>query len=300
MRNHRVDPSVAIEVADGQSPTNPRLPKKLTAPVRNVLETSIAPASVKLRSHSVGLIPQPGSVIDMSIRHDQIQPAVVVTIQKRRPKPERLPTCRAKTASACGVLKREISPIEVQGVRVSEKMGEEQIGEPVSITVSDGDSHAGLSEPVFIESDRPRQGAIFKPRHSPESRDERGSHPLDWRTEKKIGLSVVCDVNLRFQISVEVNDRNAKTFPVQPVDAARFRTVDQSSGSVRNEEHIVDSVKQCWRTTGVAVRASFFRAEPGRLVRLIQIIHDIQVEVPVSVEVRKSRARAPLRNGGSG
>ena len=88
----KIGPTVAVEIADGQAAAHDRLPKPSAAAVGNVGQ-AVASSLQQGRSHRLGDA-QPCPIENMSIRLDEVEPAVAVKVLNRDAEAEHRPRGR--------------------------------------------------------------------------------------------------------------------------------------------------------------------------------------------------------------
>ena len=82
-RHEEVEAAVVVEVADGQGPPEPLGAKRGAGAVADVRQAAVGPPEEQLKRHRIRRLGP--EVVHVSVRLDQVEPAVVVGVQKGDP-----------------------------------------------------------------------------------------------------------------------------------------------------------------------------------------------------------------------
>ena len=131
--------AVVVQVADGQSATQlGDLPRRPGA-VRDVEQPAGPVTEEELGGHLEGDVG--AKVIDVAVGLGQVEPAVVVGVERRQPKPRTNRRRRGEAGRGGPVAEDAVAVVVVEGGRLAEEVGHGQVDPAVAVEVAAGHAH---------------------------------------------------------------------------------------------------------------------------------------------------------------
>ena len=213
----------------------------------------------------------------MPVGGHEVEPAVVVGIQERRAEAQPVPA-RGRQADRGRVIGEEaLAQVAEERRGLAVEVGDRQVGPPVAVEVAAGDAHARLVTPTGVGR-HPRNVTDFLEPESPQV------------PEEEVRRAVVGDEEVDPAVVVEVGGHHAQAPAI---------VVDDPASAVTSTNR-PPSLRKTWSgsasSAGVAGEdmSRWVRADPRIRGFPDAVVADIQVEVPVVVQISERRRGRPV------
>ncbi len=143
-------------------------------------------------------------VVDVPIRHGQVEPAVVVRVQEGSPEPQHIAGRRSQAGGGHAVGEEAAAEVLVQRDRLAIEVGHGQVGPAVAVEVATGNTHARQVAPTGAQGG-PRRLTYVLESETPEVAVE------------IVRRHVVGDEDVGLAVVIEVGDDDPQTSTL-PVD----------------------------------------------------------------------------------
>ena len=224
--------------------------------------------------------------IDVAVRHEQVEPSVVVHIEEANTPAEQA-RIHPETAGISAVFKARIAEVGVERISVARKVGLDDIERSVPVVVSDGDAHTCLRLSLSGKRGAALDGNIA----------ERPVHLVQVERRRR---RIVSDVNIRPAVVVQVRRRNAETVGAHGGPHAGFLAhIGEGSVTVVVVQDVASAGQAGWsaRDQDPLVSAgTVFRLGSRRQIE-INIVRDEEIQMTVLVIVDKATAGVPADLG---
>src|SRR5258708_1559985 len=283
-----VEIAVVVEVAEGTSARGDGNGDARAGVIRNVDKPAIERIFVEQLAVRVAVfgLELLDFGIDVAVANEDVGPAVIVHVEKTAAQAEIL-CVPAEAGLESGVFEIRAAEIAVQRRRVAGEICFDEIEIAVEIVIGGGDAHAGLRFAVGTEraagfDGDVREGAVFLV------------------LIESAGRGIVCDVNVRPAVVVEIGGKDTETVSAGCFeDAGFFADVGKGTVAVVVIENVFATVESRW-TAGdhnafVEARAGFGNGRGFQVE--IDVIGDEKIEVAIAIVVDKSAAGVPALAG---
>ena len=215
----------------------------------------------------------------MSVDSEEIQVAVVVEIEEPDAETHQIPGRQFDFVEGRDLLEERIV-IQVEGKILNVQIGDRNVGQAVSIEVGHIGSHAGLGRPVLIESHTHIEADLFE-RTVPEI------------LEQVVPLRIVRDVDVDPSIPVEVPGDHSEALSGISGDSRLFADIGECASSVIPVEQVREPVVNLGRAIGSNALLEPRSADSIVAEVVVEVPGDIEIQVPVVVEIQECRACRP-------
>ena len=219
--------------------------------------------------------------VEVAVGDEKIEPAVVVVVEEGGAEAEQWPHDAVEAGTSRDIGEQPVTFVAIEGVYVFGEIGHEEIEITVVVVVAAVHPHAGLRSAIIRVGD-------------PRSHADLDKVPVAVISVQLVGLGVVGHIDVQISVGIEISERDPK---------AGISSV----GYPRLDAHIGESAVGIVPVQTVRLRGNPFRpvehfqalverlsAACGKCVEIeLEIVGDVQVQQPVTVEIAEGGTGPP-------
>src|SRR6185369_7179916 len=147
-----IELAIAIKIADCKTTSRPRVRKRISGRRSHTFKF---PLQISKQQRLLRVTRSPlmsiSSQINMSIHNKQIEPPIVVVVDKTRTPTKKRNRNFTKPGLKCHVGEVVVAVVVVKNVRIVREVGDMEIDAPVVVIITDSETHSRLLAPVLIQ-----------------------------------------------------------------------------------------------------------------------------------------------------
>src|ERR1043165_4842109 len=150
--NNQIEPAITIKIANRKPTSGPRvrkrIPRRRTHSFKLSLHIAKQQRLLRVTRPPLVLISRG---INMSIHNKQIEPAIVVVVDKTRSPTQKRNRNFTKPGLKCYVSKIVVAVVVIKNIRIVREVGDMKIHATVVVTITNSESHPSLLATILIQ-----------------------------------------------------------------------------------------------------------------------------------------------------
>ena len=218
-------------------------------------------------------------IIDMAVCRDQIEPAVVIEVEKSHAESEPVAACHREAVLRGMVAEYAVAQVLVQGRVFAVKVGDGQVGQAIAVQVAASDSHARCVDARVVAGDAGDLADLFKVEAAPVQ-------------EQELGRLVIGDEQVDPPITIKVIGHDAEAFPGLVENSRLGRDIDETSAVIAEE--VVGHRREFGWPAKDDYLANIVPAAAWVLAVPVEVVANVKIEVAIAVEISERCRGRPV------